>query len=191
MVLATVGPDVNPQRGSSVKEIVPQPGPHVLYELSFTQVANSASTREQRWSCTGTLWHRQVRSKARCKGPKRIAMLFRFPPGRAASVPGLARKASLLASRKELQASVAQDGSRFGTPQPDAQPYCHGLHRSRPPHWGGYYLWAESVELWVEGEARIHDRARWTRRLSLRTDNGGDDLLRRGTLDFDPPEALT
>ena len=31
----------------------------------------------------------------------------------------------------------------------------------RPPHWGGYHLWAESVELWVEGEARVHDRARW------------------------------
>jgi len=35
----------------------------------------------------------------------------------------------------------------------------------RPPHWGGYRLWAESVELWVEGEYRIHDRARWTRPL--------------------------
>ncbi|MGC1730071.1 MAG: pyridoxine 5'-phosphate oxidase C-terminal domain-containing protein [Steroidobacteraceae bacterium] len=36
----------------------------------------------------------------------------------------------------------------------------------RPPHWGGYRLWADAVELWVEGEARIHDRARWTRTLT-------------------------
>ena len=36
----------------------------------------------------------------------------------------------------------------------------------RPPHWGGYHLWAESVELWAEGEARVHDRARWTRKLT-------------------------
>lgn len=36
----------------------------------------------------------------------------------------------------------------------------------RPPHWGGYRLWAESVELWVEGAARIHDRLLWTRRLT-------------------------
>ena len=26
-----------------------------------------------------------------------------------------------------------------------------------------YRLWAEAVELWVEGDARMHDRARWTR----------------------------
>ena len=35
----------------------------------------------------------------------------------------------------------------------------------RPPHWGGYRLDADAVELWVEGEFRIHDRARWTRSL--------------------------
>jgi pyridoxamine 5'-phosphate oxidase len=33
----------------------------------------------------------------------------------------------------------------------------------RPPNWGGYRLWADVVELWVQGAARIHDRARWTR----------------------------
>jgi pyridoxamine 5'-phosphate oxidase len=36
----------------------------------------------------------------------------------------------------------------------------------RPPHWGGYVLWADAVELWVEGPARLHDRARWTREIA-------------------------
>jgi pyridoxine/pyridoxamine 5'-phosphate oxidase len=27
-------------------------------------------------------------------------------------------------------------------------------------------LWADTAELWVEGEFRIHDRARWTRELA-------------------------
>lgn len=36
----------------------------------------------------------------------------------------------------------------------------------RPPHWGGYRVWARSVELWVEGKDRIHDRARWDRELT-------------------------
>ncbi len=40
----------------------------------------------------------------------------------------------------------------------------------RPPHWGGYRVWARSVELWVEGKDRIHDRARWEREL-VPTDN--------------------
>lgn len=35
----------------------------------------------------------------------------------------------------------------------------------RPPHWGGFRIWASAVELWLEGKDRIHDRARWTRDL--------------------------
>jgi pyridoxamine 5'-phosphate oxidase len=37
----------------------------------------------------------------------------------------------------------------------------------RPAHWGVYVLWASAVELWVEGAARVHDRARWTREIAL------------------------
>ncbi len=33
----------------------------------------------------------------------------------------------------------------------------------RPPHWGGFRLWATMIELWIEGKNRIHDRARWHR----------------------------
>ena len=38
----------------------------------------------------------------------------------------------------------------------------------RPPHWGGYHLWAHTLELWSAGTGRIHDRARWTRSLSIK-----------------------
>ncbi len=40
----------------------------------------------------------------------------------------------------------------------------------RPPHWGGYRLWPESVELWIEGPGRVHDRAVWTRALKSHDD---------------------
>jgi pyridoxamine 5'-phosphate oxidase len=33
----------------------------------------------------------------------------------------------------------------------------------RPDHWGIFEVRADAVELWVEGDARLHDRARWTR----------------------------
>lgn len=36
----------------------------------------------------------------------------------------------------------------------------------RPPHWGGYRLYAERVELWCAGVGRVHDRARWSRELA-------------------------
>ena len=35
----------------------------------------------------------------------------------------------------------------------------------RPAHWGGIRVWASEIELWIEGEDRIHDRARWRRTL--------------------------
>lgn len=36
----------------------------------------------------------------------------------------------------------------------------------RPPHWGGFRIHAQCVELWSGGSGRIHDRARWTRNLT-------------------------
>ena len=59
---------------------------------------------------------------------------------------------------------------RFGAPSPTASDDVApdpGVAIPRPPHWGGYHLWVEAVELWTEGAARLHDRARWTRTLSL------------------------
>lgn len=44
----------------------------------------------------------------------------------------------------------------------------------RPPHWGGYRVWARRVELWLEGADRIHDRARWERTLEP---GDGDDFV--------------
>jgi pyridoxamine 5'-phosphate oxidase len=36
---------------------------------------------------------------------------------------------------------------------------------ARPPFWGGYRIWIDSVELWCRGAARLHDRGSWTRPL--------------------------
>lgn len=35
----------------------------------------------------------------------------------------------------------------------------------RPPHWGGFRVWVNSIELWKDGADRVHDRARWRRKL--------------------------
>jgi len=40
----------------------------------------------------------------------------------------------------------------------------------RPPHWGGIRVWANRIELWIEGTDRIHDRARWDRSLVANED---------------------
>jgi pyridoxamine 5'-phosphate oxidase len=59
-----------------------------------------------------------------------------------------------LDSRTTLLKRVAVEAARHGTSPP------------RPPHWGGYRFWPESVELWCEGAFRIHDRAIWRRTLA-------------------------
>jgi pyridoxamine 5'-phosphate oxidase len=42
-----------------------------------------------------------------------------------------------------------------------------GLVIPRPPHWGGFRLYARRVELWMGGKGRLHDRAQWVREVSL------------------------
>jgi pyridoxamine 5'-phosphate oxidase len=37
------------------------------------------------------------------------------------------------------------------------------IHVPRPPHWGGFSLQIERLELWIGAEGRLHDRAEWVR----------------------------
>ena len=62
-----------------------------------------------------------------------------------------------LASRAALLARVAEVAARGGDV-------------ARPKRWGGYRIWAARVELWTGQPARVHDRARWTRTLTLAGD---------------------
>ena len=75
-----------------------------------------------------------------------------------------------LASRAQLLEAVAESARRFGIDPEAAAAATTEAVVPRPPHWGGYRLWAEAVELWVQGDARIHDRARWSRSLVRRSD---------------------
>lgn len=78
-----------------------------------------------------------------------------------------------LRSREQLSLAMRAAAERFGVPAPGAhnENADPGRPIPRPPYWGGYHVWADSVELWVEGASRIHERARWTR--SLTTDGAG------------------
>ena len=37
----------------------------------------------------------------------------------------------------------------------------------RPPHWGGYRLWIEEIEFWLNQKDRLHDRLHFRRTLTI------------------------
>jgi pyridoxamine 5'-phosphate oxidase len=57
-----------------------------------------------------------------------------------------------VASREELEAAVADVAGDFAE---DEVPL--------PPHWGGYRVVPETIELWEHREDRLHDRVLYTR----------------------------
>jgi pyridoxamine 5'-phosphate oxidase len=100
---------------------------------------------------------------------ERERRLLREPPWRSRLAAITSDQSAPLASRQLLLQRLRETAERLGAPDPftteedDEEP---GLRLPRPPNWGGYRLWAASVELWVEGEHRLHDRARWIREMT-------------------------
>jgi pyridoxamine 5'-phosphate oxidase len=79
-----------------------------------------------------------------------------------------------LESRNALIAQVAKRALKLGVNVAKNLQSIIGSDQptiSRPPHWGGFRIWASRVELWIEGKDRIHDRARWERTLTRQDDD--------------------
>ncbi|HEY4369936.1 MAG TPA: pyridoxamine 5'-phosphate oxidase [Steroidobacteraceae bacterium] len=70
-----------------------------------------------------------------------------------------------LASRAAMQAQVEAAAKKFSV-----SPTAIEGQVPRPPHWGGNRLWIDTIELWVEGPGRTHDRAVWRRKLTPRNE---------------------
>jgi pyridoxamine 5'-phosphate oxidase len=76
------------------------------------------------------------------------------------------RQSEPVDSRDALARAVATAAERLGIPYKgpgSPEPASVTAQIARPPDWGGFRLKVDAVELWVEGEFRIHDRARWTK----------------------------
>jgi pyridoxamine 5'-phosphate oxidase len=78
-----------------------------------------------------------------------------------------------LAQRQDLLSAYDREQQRLGVrPQADGS-----LPRDaaipRPPHWGGFRVFADTVELWLGHPTRLHDRAVWTRTLTPATIDAG------------------
>ena len=162
MALATATPDGRPSvRVVLCKLLVADPG-YVVFFTNYQShkgselAANPRAAAVFHWDAFG----RQVRLEGpivRSPGTEGDAYFAsRALDSRIGAWASL--QSQPLDSRKTLLKRVAIEAARFGT------------HVPRPPHWGGYRLWPENVELWIEGPFRVHDRARWTRTLEPQAD---------------------
>jgi pyridoxamine 5'-phosphate oxidase len=170
MVLATVDAEGRPSaRVVLCKGVVSDPG----YLTFYTNLRSrkGAELTQNPHAAVVFHWdhmHRQVR----IEGTVELApdadndSYFASRPWQSRLGAWASEQSQPVASRAALCQAVAQQAARFGidyggpgTPEPkDVE-----AQVPRPPHWGGYRLRALAVELWVEGEFRIHDRARWSR----------------------------
>jgi pyridoxamine 5'-phosphate oxidase len=114
--------------------------------------------------------HRQVRAEGRVEALSDLEndAYFRTRTWQKQLGAWASQQSQPVDSREALTAAVAREARRFGIPYGgpgSAEPDNISVTVPRPPNWGGFRLYADAVELWVEGEYRIHDRARWTRSL--------------------------
>jgi pyridoxamine 5'-phosphate oxidase len=157
MALATVGPDGRPSaRIVLCKKLVQDPG----YAVFFTNYQSRKGAELAAFPRAAAVFHWDTHGRqVRIEGP-----VVRSPEDESDEYfasraldsrigAWASRQSQPLDSRTTLLKRVAVEAARFGPQVP------------RPPHWGGFRLWPESVELWIEGPFRVHDRARWTRGL--------------------------
>jgi pyridoxamine 5'-phosphate oxidase len=178
MVLATVDAQGAPAaRVVLCKEIRPDAGYITFFTnyLSRKGVELSAHARAAAVMYWDAL-HRQVRLEGRVTKTTAAESDAYFASRSWQSRIGAwaSEQSAPIASRAELIRAAEAAARRFGAPTPtgsDAIAPDPGVPIPRPPHWGGYHMWVDAVELWVEGASRLHDRARWTR--TLTPDGGG------------------
>ena len=124
--------------------------------------------------------HRQMRAEGTAEplSDAENDAYFKLRPWQSRLGAWASRQSEPLRSRTDLAAAVAAAAHRFGIPyggpgQPE--PAQVEAEIPRPDHWGGFRLHVEAMERWVEGEFRIHDRARWTRAPRKAQDSGPID----------------
>jgi pyridoxamine 5'-phosphate oxidase len=170
MVLATADENGRPSaRVVLCKDIAPRTG-HIVFYTNY-QSQKGRDLRKNPRAAIVFHWdyrHRQVRAEGRVEplGDAQSDEYFHTRPWQSRIGAWASRQSEPIGSRANLGTNVAEAAHRFGidyggpgTPEPEAVQ----VEIPRPPYWGGFRLEVDAIEFWVEGEFRIHDRARWTR----------------------------
>jgi pyridoxamine 5'-phosphate oxidase len=170
MVLATADVEGRPSaRVVLCKKIVSEPG-YIVFFTNFDSRKGRELSRAPRAAAVfhWDALHRQVRIEGPVVRSPAAESDEYFASRALDSRVGAwaSRQSEPLASRAALAAQVRAVATRFGVTRGET----NGLV-PRPPHWGGYRIWIENIELWMEGANRIHDRALWSRDLHRARDD--------------------
>jgi pyridoxamine 5'-phosphate oxidase len=165
MVLATVSAECAPSARVVLCKRVDAAAGYVVF---FTN-RNSRKGREldgQKRAAAVFHWdvmHRQVRIEGHIvRSPERESDDYFASRAVLSRLSAWASQQSEpLASRASFEERLESEAARFGIPRTATSGKV-----PRPPHWGGYRLWIDSIELWIEGPGRSHDRAIWRRMLT-------------------------
>jgi pyridoxamine 5'-phosphate oxidase len=170
MVLATVGAHSQPSaRVVLCKDIVAASG-DILFYTNY-QSRKGRELADNPRAAIVFHWdhrHRQIRAEGVVEVLSNAEndSYFQMRPWQSRIGAWASAQSEPIDSRAALAAAVARAARRFGVPYGGPgtpEPASIAVQIPRPEHWGGYRLRVEAIELWVEGEYRIHDRARWTR----------------------------
>jgi pyridoxamine 5'-phosphate oxidase len=173
MILATVdGRGYPSARVVLCKEIAAQQG-YILFYTNYRSRKGSELAANPR-AAVVFHWdhlHRQVRAEGQVErlSDAENDAYFRTRAWQKQLGAWASQQSQPVESRKALAAAVAHEARRFGIPYEgpgSPEPESISISVPRPPNWGGYRLYLDAIELWVEGEYRIHDRARFTRPLA-------------------------
>lgn len=180
MILATVDQRGHPSaRVVLCKEIAAQHG-YLLFYTNYRSRKGSELAVNPR-AAVVFHWdhlHRQVRAEGRVEllSDAENDAYFRTRVWQKQLGAWASQQSQPVESRKALGEAVANEALRFGIPYAgpgSPEPESISTQVPRPQYWGGYRLYVDAVELWVEGEYRIHDRARFTRPLTGSRANPG------------------
>ena len=156
MALATVASDGRP----SVRLVLCRGLDGAAGELVFYTNRESRKGRELGSSAfaAATFHWDPLARQARVEGRVRVVddavsdAYFASRPRQSQVAAWASQQSEPLRSRAALLERLREEDARF-----------IGQEVPRPPHWGGYAIVAERVELWVGSAGRAHDRACWER----------------------------
>jgi pyridoxamine 5'-phosphate oxidase len=166
MVLATADATGRPTaRVVLCKGLVADPG-YLLFYTNYESrkgqnlAANPRAAAVFHWDAL----HRQLRVEGRVlrSPPQESDAYFASRPWGSRLGAWASMQSRPIESHAALLRAVAAAAAKYG-----AQAVL-GRSIPRPEHWGGFRLWFEAIEFWVEGQFRVHDRVRYSRALDER-----------------------